>query len=175
MSAEIGAGAHRLATATADLEGAQAALAEKQAAAGRIHGRRDALMNERAAIIAAARNGVEDQAGPLRLAVLDADLTDLKPALDAAVAEVRQAETAVAQARNAVAQAETALQLDADRDFEAKLVQHAVELDRLLVATLGELAALQRRRGGRPAWGPSDALARDVARLRLVAQNRAVA
>jgi len=55
------------------------------------------------------------------------------------------------------------------------LIERAEELSGMLAIAVTELKAIQKRRGGMPAWAPPKELLGELTKLRLVADRRAVA
>jgi chromosome segregation ATPase len=172
MSDAIDHAAHRVAAAERKLEAATAALTATKAAADEIASRVAALEAERSQIVAAARAGDADGKLGLRLAVLDADLADLRKIAADGKAGLANAQAEVQRAAQAVSAAEQALALVKDEVLERELVAHVDRLAQLLGAGVAELRTIWRRKRARPTWSCSTELLRELQSLRLVADGR---
>ena len=172
MSDVIDHAAHRVAAAERKLEAATATLTATKTAAAEINSRVAALETERGQIVAAARAGDADPAAGLRLAVLDADLADLRKIAADGNAGLANAQSDVQRASQAVAAAEQALALAKDEVLERQLVAHVDQLAQLLGAGIAELRAIWRRKRARPTWSPTTELLRELQSLRFVADGR---
>ena len=163
----IAAAAGFVASATARLEMATAALSEAEDAARHVRDRIAALTAERQTIVQRRAAGQSQQSDAGRLALIAADLeglaaiaseTDAAAAAEHAKVEAEQRLVDQARARFARAEDEAAL---------AALTEHARKLDGLLVASLAEARQVYVRLGiGKPPFAPSPAL---VTELRKVA------
>jgi hypothetical protein len=160
------AGARQKATSTAR------SLTQAQDIADELQARVSALATERAGIIAAARGGAHDPTHALRIGVIDADLSDLKPMTEDANAGVAVAQAHDLEAHQAVVRAEQQMTMSVDAELEARLTAHASKLDALMLATLNELNAVGKRVGrSRPVFVPSPELASTLHRLHLIASQ----
>jgi predicted nucleic acid-binding Zn-ribbon protein len=162
----------RVAKAEAGLDAANTKLAAARTAADEINSRVAALETERAGIVAAARTGDADPAAGLRLAVLDADLADLRKIAADGKAGLANAQAEVQRASQAVAAAEQALALAKDEEMERQLVAHVDQLAQLLGTAVAELRTIWRRKRARPTWSPTTELLRELQSLRFVADGR---
>jgi hypothetical protein len=171
----IDSAALHVAEAEHKLEEANGKLAAAQKAAGEINARVAAIDAERAEIFAAARAGDDDGRLGLRLAILTADGDDLRKIAADAKTGLANAVTEVERAKLAVAAAEQTLRLVKDDEMERHLVAHVDQLAVLLGSGIAELRAIWARKRARPVWAPSKELATEIQRLRLVADNRALA
>jgi len=171
----IEAAARRVAEAKHRQAEADSAVEAAKAAAAAVETRVSALQAERAELVAAARNGDADGAAGLRLACLDADLGDLAPLAADAKAGIQRAVAAAAEAFQATAAAERDFSIEKDRETEAMVLERVETLAAMLAAGLAELKAIQKRRGGRPAFAPSKELVTALTSLWLVADGRALA
>ena len=166
---ELESAASVLAQARAETAKAADALDRAQAEQGRVRERVDALGAERAGIVAASRSGNQDPRRALRLAVIEADLADLAPMVAKADAKLAKAQCATAAARQAVIIAEQQLERAKDEVLLTWLVVHATHRDGFLLATLSEIAAIDRKTGRRPSWAPSRETYDALSRLHLTA------
>lgn len=158
--------------AKAHAETAQAAVTAAREVRDNLAARLRDLEARRNALVAAARATDTDQAGiALKLAVLDADSTDLKPLVAEAESALRQAEAVLISARQDVVTKEQELQIAADIDLQAKLETWATDLAARLQQAVDELRQVWARRNARPTWGPEDRLVFELERLRLTAQG----
>jgi hypothetical protein len=127
------------------------------------------LENERAEIIAATRRDDHNPEHALRVAVVDADLKDLKPISEDADAGVAAAVAQAQEASAALTRAEQILVIATDEALLCRLTQHASTLDAMLLKTVTGIAAIVTRRGGRPVRYPSIELANTLQRLHVTA------
>jgi hypothetical protein len=162
----------RVSKAEAALDAANAKLGAANTAAAEINSRVAAIETERAEIVAAARTGDADPAAGLRLAVLDADLADLRKIAADGKAGLANAQAEVQRASQAVAVAEQQLALAKDEEMERELVAHVDQLAQLLGTAVAELRAIWRRKRARPTWSCSTELLRELQSLRFVADGR---
>jgi hypothetical protein len=174
MEFNIEAAARRVAEAKHRHAEAAAAVDAAKAAAGAVQARVDALQAERAAIVAAARNGDADGKAGLRVAVIDADLVDIQPLVRDAAEGVQRAASVAAEVFQAIAAAERDFALEKDHEAEALLIERAEALAGMLGTAVTELKAIQKRRGGRPSWAPGTDLVRALTSLRLFADRSAL-
>jgi hypothetical protein len=163
----IQAAARVLASARIGATRAEAALAKTTEAVALLADRSAALTAERSAIGEKARAGGDTAALSLRLLVVDADLVDLAALAEAAQADCTAALAVAIEARQAVAAAEWSLSEAEADEYEARLLIHSATLDALLLETIGELITLGARKGSRPIWAPSPALADAINRAHL--------
>jgi hypothetical protein len=171
MSSQIEAAAVAVSQARANGEKARGRLSEAQAVSDGLKARALVLENERTEIIAATRRGDHNPEHALRIAVVDADLKDLKPISEDAAAGVGAALAQAQEASAALSRAEQMLVIATDEAVLGRLTAHATELDGLLLKTVTQIAAIVTRRGGRPVWYPSIELANTLHRLRLTANQ----
>lgn len=156
----ITAAAGFVASASARLDTAKAALAAADKSAAAVRSRVTGLEAERAAMIQRRAAGQHEEGDAARLALIGADLEGLKPLLAEAEAVVIDArrkveaeEILAANARQQLARAEAEAEL-------AALVDHARKLDVLLTTTLSQVAEVASRIGapGRPPYAPTPGL-----------------
>jgi hypothetical protein len=162
----------RVSKAEAARDAANAKLAAAKTVAAEIDSRVAALDTERAEIVAAARTGDADPAAGLRLAVIDADLADLRKIAADGKAGLANAQSDVHRASQAVTVAEQQLALVKDEVLERELVAHVDQLAQLLGAGVAELRAIWRRKRARPTWSCSTELLRELQSLRFIADGR---
>jgi hypothetical protein len=147
----------------------RAEMALSKADDGRVvlEARRDALKLERATIVEKARSGTTDAELALRLLVIEADLGDLEKLVATADAEFSKAQSAALEARQHIGSAEWQLSQARADEMEGRLLVHADRLGALLLETITELVASGARKGSRPIWAPSPALADAINRAHL--------
>lgn len=165
-TAAIEAAAHQVAESLAAAQTAGVAFEEASARHDRIADRIRELDAERAGIVArrAAGDHRPDDGG--RLELIAADREGLAAMETEAMAAVNAARGPADVAKQNVASARQSLAREESLATERALVTHATELDRLLLATVHELAEVGQRTGRpRPAWGPSAELAKELRKL----------
>jgi hypothetical protein len=167
MTAEIQAAARALASARASATRAEAALAKTNAARALLADRSAALNAERSTLVEKARAGGDAPTLSLRLSIIDLDLSDLAALAQAAQADCDAAGAVSSEAKQAVVAAEWSLSEEETAEYEARLLVHSATLDALLLETIGELITLGARKGSRPIWAPSPALADAINRAHL--------
>ena len=172
MTASITSAAAALAHARAKAEQTSGALAAATAARTEVDDRIAACeaarreLRQRRGLAAAIDDGVG-----ARLALLDADLETLREVVAERARAVAEAQAADAAARQAVAHAEHRLATERDSEYTKRLVSHADAVASVLLATLTELAALDKTAGRRQSWAPSRDLAQALQSLYLNANG----
>jgi chromosome segregation ATPase len=171
---------------TASITSAAAALAHARAAAEQTSGALAAVkaarteVDDRIAACEAARRELRQRRGlaatiddgiGARLALLDADLETLREVVAERARAVAEARAADAAARQAVSHAEHVLTTERDAELTRRLVDHAENVGTVLLATLTELAALDKAAGRRQSWAPSRDLAQALQSLYLNANG----
>ncbi len=153
-----------LAEAESNRDAIRAELIVRETALREVVDRLTALDTERQKILASSP---VDSAGLLTINA--ADQEDLQPILVEHQSAAGAKHDELILAERAVSVATQHLARAGDREYLDRVVAHAAELDRLLLATLAELIACSTRLGvgGRPAWAPSRGLADQVRRLDL--------
>jgi multidrug efflux pump subunit AcrB len=152
--------AHALATAEADRDATRAELIELESSLAEVVGRLTALDVERQKIL---ESRPVDAAGLLTINA--ADMESLQPIQEQRQAAASAQHDLLVQADRDVSFAKSQLARAADREYLDRLVIHAGDIDRLMMATLAEIGRLSV--GGRPVWAPSPALADAIRRADL--------
>lgn len=172
MSDQLLAAAAALAEAKANAERARSELAERQAERKRLTDRVAAIAAERSAIVAARRDGDANLEQGVRMAVIRADEQDVCGMMVDADAEVKKALDNSQAANGALVRAEQMLDGVRDQELLRKLVEHAEQLDGLLLRTTTEIGAICARRRAAPTWFPSAPLANALQKLHLTRELR---
>jgi predicted neutral ceramidase superfamily lipid hydrolase len=167
MSAEVQSAARAVAHAQAAAELAAKALATASAERAKVECCIAEIDTKKAGIATQRRNGVDDPAHGGELAVLDLDRATLVDILAGHNGPVARATAAHGEARQSVVFAEQRLAAASDVELQNRLVEHAKQLDALLLETVNDLAAVGKRRGGRAVWGPSPGLINELTKLHL--------
>lgn len=135
---------------------------QHQKIADRIH----ALDAERVGIVARRAAGDHRPDDGARLALIEADKQGLAGLEAEALATVHAARGPAEAAKRAVAGARMMLDREEAETTETALINHAVQLDALLLSTVRQIAEVGQRTGrAMPAWGPSAALAKELRAL----------
>lgn len=161
-----------VAQAKARADAAQEATDGARGARDNLVGRLGDLETQHTTLVQAARVKGADQPGiALKLAVLDADIADLKPLVAEAEAALQQAETALTAARQGIVTAEQHLAIAADIDLQVKLETAATDLAARLWQAVEELRQVWARRNARATWFPDDLLVRELQILQFAGKG----
>lgn len=165
-----------------DIQHAAEAVASARTAAGiatrklneavahrdRIVERIAALDEQRTEMVAALRAGGDKAELGATLLIVDADREDLSKIRHEADNAVNAVTPEVARANRAIVLAEQNFARAVDGEELGRLIDHAGQLDQLLLATLERIATLYKALGiPRPQFYPSDGLANIIQRLSL--------
>jgi len=175
MIEAISGAAGAVAESRVAVEQSGAALAIAEANRDGIKNRIDEKNTERAAIVAARKNGIENAKDGGKLMTLAADLEGLTELLAEGTTLVNSAAARAAEAGRVLSQAESHLARRTDEEMLRRLVEHAEKVDGILLGTIQEINAACGRLGklsGREPWAPSIALAEALQRRHLTREFR---